>query len=388
MKKHITASIILLLFISFSCGIDKTPPVYTDQTILLYMPWSNNLLYFFKKNIEDIESAILNKESENTRVVCFLANSETEATLFEMRYFKKDFIKTELKEYDKGTFTTAKDLSTFINEVKNIAPSSKYSMIISCHGMGWLPIYENKSKSATIDKTQINAENYFITRFFGGLNSNYQIEVKNFAEGIKQSCTLMEYILFDACYMSNIEVAYDLKDVADYLIASPNEIMGYGFPYALMGKYLMGNVNYEAIVDTYHDFYLNYDKPCGTIAVTDLSMVDGMADIMKEINNTFNISDVNNNKVQRMDGYNPVRFFDMGDYLDNLCDNSIIATKANEHLKLLIPYSTHTKTFFVGESQSEININKYSGITISDNSTSTYTSQKDETGWYKATHYN
>ena len=35
----------------------------------------------------------------------------------------------------------------------------------------------------------------------------------------------MEYILFDDCYMSSIEVAYELKDVTKYLIGSTSEMM-------------------------------------------------------------------------------------------------------------------------------------------------------------------
>lgn len=384
MKKHIILSILSLTFVFFSCGKYKTPPVYTEQTVFLYMPWSD-LYGYFKKNIEDIESALMMKESESTRFVCFLASSQTEATLFEMRYFRKNFIKTELKKYNVGTFTTSDGIRSIIDTVKYHAPSSKYSMIISSHGQGWLPTTAGKPKKLILNKN--NTETYWQTRYFGCSNSNFQINIPTFVDAIKQSNTFFEYILFDACYMSNIEVAYDLKDVADYLIASPNEIMGYGFPYALMGEYLLDDVNYEAIVDEYYNFYLRYAKPCGTIAVTDLSLVDGMADIMKEINQSFDTSEIQNNKIQSMDGYNSTIYYDMGDYLDNLCDNSIIATKANEYLKKLIPYSAHTKTFFVGGFvQKEININKYSGITISDNSTSKYAAKKNETDWYKATH--
>ena len=33
-----------------------------------------------------------------------------------------------------------------------------------------------------------------------------------------------EFILFDACLMSSIEVLYDLRDKAKYVIASPAEL--------------------------------------------------------------------------------------------------------------------------------------------------------------------
>ena len=69
-----------------------------------------------------------------------------------------------------------------------------------------------------------------------------------------------------------VEVAYDLKDVTDYLIGSTSEVMAYGMPYAEIGQYLIGKVDYEGICDGFYSFYSNYSEmPCGTIAVTDCS---------------------------------------------------------------------------------------------------------------------
>lgn len=64
----------------------------------------------------------------------------------------------------------------------------------------------------------------------------------------------MEYILFDDCYMSSIEVAYALKDVTDYLIGSTSEVMAYGMPYAEIGQYLIGKVDYAGICDGFYSF--------------------------------------------------------------------------------------------------------------------------------------
>lgn len=46
----------------------------------------------------------------------------------------------------------------------------------------------------------------------------------------------MEYILFDDCYMSSVEVAYELKEATRFLIASTSEMMAYGMPYATVGS--------------------------------------------------------------------------------------------------------------------------------------------------------
>ena len=120
----------------------------------------------------------------------------------------------------------------------------------------------------------------------------------------------MEYILFDDCYMSSIEVAYALKDVTDYLIGSTSEVMAYGMPYAEIGQYLIGKVDYAGICDGFYSFYSTYSTPCGTIAVTDCSELDNLATIMKEINHRYTFDPSLTSSLQRLDGYYPVIFFD------------------------------------------------------------------------------
>lgn len=41
----------------------------------------------------------------------------------------------------------------------------------------------------------------------------------------------LDFLLFDACFMESVEVAYALRDCGDYMISSPTEIPGVGAPY-------------------------------------------------------------------------------------------------------------------------------------------------------------
>ena len=40
-----------------------------------------------------------------------------------------------------------------------------------------------------------------------------------------------DFILFDACFMLSVEVGYELRDYADYILGSPTETPGTGAPY-------------------------------------------------------------------------------------------------------------------------------------------------------------
>lgn len=386
MKRLFYLLIISLWFIS--CQKEKIEPIIptqTEQTVFLYMPWSTNLTSDFYNNIADLKKAVQGNILSSSRLIVFFARTDSTATLFEIKYDKGDAVQSHLKDYTVSTFTSAEGITSLINDVKEIAPANRYAMIVSCHGMGWLPVQYNKSRHIG-QKDYWEYEGVPLTRYFGGLSSEYQIDIKTFAKGIANSNTKMEYILFDDCYMSSIEVAYDLKDVTNYLIASPTEVMAYGFPYAEIGKYLFGNVDYYGICKEFLSFYEKYDAmPCGTIGVTVCSELDNLAFIMKNINTHYSFDYSKINSVQRLDGYTPVIFFDYGDYVSKLCDDDELLNQFYGQLKKTVIYSMATKSYY-SMGKGPVYLNTYSGITISDPSINTKAFAKTETAWYKATH--
>ena len=175
-----------------------------------------------------------------------------------------------MKEYENPQFTIEPVLTDILNDMKTFAPAKSYSMIIGCHGMGWLPVNGSKSRMLQDFRHHWEYKNVPQTRFFGGLSAEYQTDIKSLASGIANAGMKMEYILFDDCYMSSIEVAYELKDVTKYLIGSTSEMMAYGMPYAAIGEYLLGNPDYQSGCEEFYNFYSTYEiMPCGTLAVTD-----------------------------------------------------------------------------------------------------------------------
>lgn len=386
-----------LLFIIFialcvtACYTDDEPtPSVNEQTVLLYLPWSSNLTGNFQTNISDFEEAIKQNILKSSRVLVLFASSTTEATLFELSYEKGNSKRTTIKDYTNPAFTTTAWITSILNDVKNIAPANRYAMIIGCHGMGWIPVQQDTKTFAARQKYHFEYDGPIQTRFFGGLTSEYQTEISTLKDGIQGAGMKMEYLLFDDCYMSNIEVAYELKDVAGYLIGCPTEVMAYGMPYAKIAPYLIGNVNYEEIGNEFLKFYQNYTlMPCGTLGITNCSEVEELAGIMKEINTRYTFDPSLTSTIQRLDGYEPTIFFDYGDYVSKLCTDPELLTLFNNQLERVVPsrYRKHTEYYYTTVSgRQQIKINTFSGITISDPSTHVWASTKAETDWYKATH--
>lgn len=388
MRKIILFLFLVISFGLISCSDDNNEPqgpTDTRQTVFIYMPWSTNLTSYFKDNIKDFETAIKNGILKNDRILVFFMSSPTEATLYELAYEKGQNVRKTYKEYLNPAFTTSDGITSILNDVKQFAPASQYSMIVGCHGMGWLPVSSNSLRTSGV-KYHWEYEGVPLTRYFGGLSSEYQTDITVFAKGISNAGMKMEYILFDDCYMSTVEVAYDLRNVTNYLIASPTEIMAKGFPYDLVGKHLVGDVDYAAICNEFYEFYKNYSTPCGTIGITKCSELDNLATIMKEINQKYIFDSSLINQIQRMDGYTPVIFFDYGDYVVNLCSDKDLLQRFEDQLERTVPYKKHTDTYYSMSVRGQVKINAYSGVTVSDPSLSTLARLKTQTAWYKATH--
>ena len=229
------------------------------KTIFVYMPWTasptnsaNSLHDNFIQNIEDIKSAISEEGGlRNSRLVIFIDSLAPKyGTMYELKYQNGLFIKNILKQYtpqNSTSYTTEQGLTTILKDVVRFAPASKYSMIIGSHGVGWLPA-EPTTRSRT--------------RFFGGTTPEYQTNIRTLANSIKATGIKMKYIMFVFCYMSNIETAYELRNVTSYLIGCTSEIMAYGMPYHKMWQELSSlNPNYQTITNIFHDFYSNYQAP-------------------------------------------------------------------------------------------------------------------------------
>lgn len=382
----------IFLFLSFfivACENEDIPvtPSKVEQTVLMYLPWANNLLPFFETNISDMESVVARNILQNERIIVFLSTTATKASLFELKYEKGKCVRIPLKEYDNPAFTTVNGIAGILNDAKSFAPARRYAMTIGCHGMGWIPVSSPASRSIG-EKEYWEYEGVPLTRYFGGTEKEYQTDISTLAEGIAQADIKMEYILFDDCYMSSIEVAYDLKEVADYLIACPTEIMAYGMPYAEIGPYLFGDVDYENISNAFLHFYKSYsDMPCGTIGITFCPELDNLASVMKKVNDRFALDTHINYQIQRMDGYSPVRFFDFGDYVSKLCKDPELMAEFEAQFERTVPgkYKKHTE-YYYSMSMGKVKINTYSGITTSESSVSSSTQSITETSWYKATH--
>ena len=409
------------------------------QTILVFYPWtggksSTGLLGYLQNNIDSICDGIIDRKGlNNSRVLVFLSDKYNHSTLYDLQYnaTTKSVDRVPLKEYEGASYASAEGIADILNEVKTQASALNYALIVGAHGCGWTyasdwnryPYYARPSVTRPSDSalsgysaadnsaTGYSAAGYSatgissfsgiqfgsdpnapLTRFFGSVSlAENAIDISTLAEGIRESGLKMQYILFDVCYMSNIETAYELKDVTNYMIASGSEIMAAGLPYRSMWSYLNSSTpNYSSIVSTSVNFYKNNSSaPYCNLAAIDCRQVEKLASVMKDINAENQLqTSVNLDSIQHLDGFRPNLFYDLETYVDSLRPSGYLLDQFKNQLKLTIKASDHTdEAYTCIYSYDSFKIKNYCGITISDPSQhSVAIKGREKTGWWKATH--
>ena len=347
------------------------------------MPWTENLTSDLQKNVSDMKQAITTAGGTGSkRIIVFFAENKSKAALYEIKYERGACRNDTLQRYTfpETNYTTAEGLASILTNVKALANTPYYSMIIGCHGTGWMPVG---------GRLKANRRHSFGTG--SGGNTAYQTEIATLAAAIRQADMPMEFILFDDCYMAGVEVAYELHEATHYLIASTCEMMDKGIPYDLCGTALLSH-DYKAACDNFYNFYSNYSYPYATLSVIDCSKLDEMASMMRHINATYELDLSKINQIQILDGCSSPIFFDMGSYIEQLLKdhNASLYQELTMLLKEVVPTTVHTEnyiSFLLSKSGSIYPINTYSGITISDPSTNEEAIiSKTKTRWWKASH--
>ena len=376
------------------------------QTILVFLPWSGGttsigLTKYLSNNIDSICAGIVDRKGlNNTRVMVFFSKDANSSTLYDLQYdaASKSVNRIAVKSYDGTSYNSAEGFASILNEVKQDAEALNYALIVGGHGCGWTYTddwtdYPNNAKKFHV---QFNKDaNNPRTRFFGSVSRKENaIDVTTLAEGIRLSGIKMQYILFDACYMGNVETAYELKDVTNYLIASSSEILAAGVPYRSLWSYLnTATPSYSSFVNGVVNFYKNSNNPYCDLAAIDCRELDNLASVMKEINSKYTLNaSIPLDSIQPLDGFLPHLTFDLGVYVDSLAPSGYMKEQFTNQLKKTVKAAEHTDYVITDLNlyrDNTIQVKSYCGLSISDPSQHPVVLKgREKTGWWKASHSN
>ncbi|RKD87874.1 cysteine peptidase C11 family protein [Mangrovibacterium diazotrophicum] len=197
---------------------DTTP----TRTVLAYMVADNSLNSYAVMDLEEMEEGYASVDDpEHSNLLVYLDDYST-PRLLQITQEKGVVVVDTIETYTEVNSLSVDNMKSIISDALEQFEADSYGLVLWSHGDGWLPT---------------TAETEAVTRAFGedlGNNSNSQnsdqmsiADLKDALKGIAN----FEYILFDACEMQGVEVAYELKDCANYIVASPNEVSAYGGAY-------------------------------------------------------------------------------------------------------------------------------------------------------------
>ncbi len=361
MKRLIIISFIAITLLS-SCSLREEMP---QKTLFFFYPWSTNLTHYFENNIANFERALTASDLKKNRVVVFISQSSTEACLYEIKMKRGKCQYDTIAQFSNYNYeyTSTEGFTKLLNLAKGTIATPKFAMVIGCHGDAWIPAHDMK-------------------RSFGGIDVETRIDISTLREALNRANIVTEYILFDDCYMSSVEVAYELRNVCNYLIASPAEIMAAGMPFYDIAHDLLGEPNYDVICTDFYNYYANNTSaPYGAIAVIRCAELEKLAQIVKRINAT---AIEPTRTIQFYDGYNPHIFYDLGDYIASICSDEKLLNEFHEQLAKVIPYKAHTDYVYVYGFR-PVKLEYYSGISTSAPSLNAKCVSYKDTEWGKVT---
>jgi len=343
------------------------------RTVVMFMPWTENLTPNLEQNLADMHSALTRGFLPDQRVLTLFSPSAARTLLVEL-----------LRDGRRDTLTTypyapqsADEMRQLFRSAATAAPAQAYGLTVSAHGLGWVPPADY---TRALPEGKAHWEGELPTRWFGGANA--RIAVESLADAIAGSGMNLDYLIFDACYMANIESLYALREAAPVIVACPTELMAYGMPWADMAPALGTEPDWELLTDKFLTFYEAYKSPYGTITAVDATRLSAVAAAMRALNGRCEWNPSNVTAVQRCCGYNPRLFFDLQSYAQWLGDTGDVA----QAVASAVIASRHTAQYYSGVNGVNVIGSTWCGINVSDPSTHTWARSKETTEWWAATH--
>ncbi len=231
-----------------------------------------------------------------------------------------------------------------------------------------------------------------MTRHFGEKYSDThsnRFDIATLSSALTSTGVKFDYILFDACFMANIESVYDLRDNADYIIGAPCEILGDGFPYQNTLPCLLRNGgrshDLPQACKTFHDQYASKYGYSGSVALIDCTQIDVLAAIVKKINAGAK-KDYDHDEIQTFEGQSPHVFYDLGDYIDKMCGDPALKAEFDAQMARTVPCKYTLGSFWsnYGTESGIYPITAFSGLSTSAPA-SVYRDSYAETAWDRVT---
>lgn len=385
-------SAIVVFYAALSCEKPEQEPAAREKVLLYYAAGFNNLSSSLQEDIDQLcsEGYIPEKSSGNVLVIfqnLAEGSYSTPATPTLFRVYRDHdggIIKETILTLEPGTLASSVNtVHRILSFVNSRWPSDSYGMIFSSHCTGWLPA-ANKEEP---DYSGFSTAPSSIGNEYSpstGMSLTYEMDLADFAAAIPMH---LDYILFDACFMGGVEVAYQLKDVCDRVAFSQAEVLADGFDYTTMAAYLLespGKADLQGVCKAYYDHYnsLSGEYQSATVSLVDCSGLENLALVCRDIFSAHRagLQNINPRDIQCFGRYlEHLYFYDLEDIMAHLDLSAQEMSDFRNAMQDCVIYKAATERF-IG-----MPINRFCGLSSYCTNKFTYDDFYRTLDWNKAT---
>lgn len=327
MINHRIRKLSFLFFVLITSFLISCSKENLDQPIkrlvLVYMVADNDLDYFAIQNINEMEKGLMSCSNRDLYVYIDRASNANPSHPYLMK-IKPDttekVISQIVRTYPEQNSADAQVLKKVIIDTKEISNVSYNSLglVLWSHGSAWLPngVSINSNRGNIVDSTKsLNRFKAFSidNQLNYSSSDSAEMDIKELGQALNGFN--LDFIIFDACFMSSIEVAYELRNCTKYLIASPTEILSSGFPYKKITPLLFDeSFRPNEIANTFYDSYLKQNGVLRSASITAINTkkLDDLATFVFLINSkSKNNEMVNTDSIQQFDRQKKYLLFDL-----------------------------------------------------------------------------
>ncbi|WP_288910666.1 clostripain-related cysteine peptidase [uncultured Bacteroides sp.] len=181
----------------------------------MYIAGDNSLSSFAFKDLAEMKLGMQEADATALHLLVYLDTGDS-PRLVELKKSGDTVVEEVVREYEDRNscgLEETRDVFDAVFSNPNFEAES-YGLIYWSHADGWIPYGEASTRWVGQDKT----------------DGDHRMNISELVSLLKTT-PHFSFIMFDACFMSSVEVAYELRNFTDYYIGSPTENPGPGAPY-------------------------------------------------------------------------------------------------------------------------------------------------------------
>ncbi|MDR3367467.1 MAG: hypothetical protein LBO71_10955 [Prevotellaceae bacterium] len=333
---------------------DEQPEALPTRTIIAYVVADNNLDYFALKDLNEMEqgwSATL-----DGNLIAYVDRAEGASpphpVVYKVEHDTTAAIASPIKKvYAEHNSASPDVMRRVLSELIADYPAQSYGLVLWSHGTGWLPagIASGSGKAGKAARPQSF-----------GKDGTDEMSITDLSNALP--CRF-DFIIFDACYMGAVEVAYELRNKAGYIIFSPTEVLSAGYPYQeVVGRLFDKPVDYSEVARSFFQSYsaLEGAMQSASVSVVKTAELEGLAaSFRKLMSDTAQLQYVNSMEVQQLSARPDIPLFDLGSFVAALSANNAGCEEVSKSICSAVVFKEATEKFL-----DNFTINDFSGMSI------------------------